>query len=163
MNTPERVYMDGFLVAGISAHTSNANEANPHTAQIPLLWTVFNVDAVANDIINQTSNSPIYGVYHRYSSDMNGEYSVTAGVGVSNTAVTAEDENIETIRIAAGDYLVFKGQGTDVTQTVIDTWRGIWTYFATHPEIKRAYQTDFETYLGAIHGQNTIEIYVGIM
>ena len=154
MSTPERIHLNEFLVAGITARTNNANEANPHSAQIPLLWTVFNVDAVANDIINQTSNSPTYGVYHRYASDMNGDYSVTAGVGVTNTAVTAEDEDIETIGIAAGDYLVFRAQGED--------WQDVWAYFSMHPEIKRAYQTDFESYLGKTDGQHAIEIYIGL-
>ena len=162
MSTPERIHLNEFLVAGITARTNNANEANPHSAQIPLLWTVFNVDAVANDIINQTSNSPTYGVYHRYASDMNGDYSVTAGVGVTNTAVNAEDEDIETIGIAAGDYLVFRAQGEDLTQTVIATWQDVWAYFSMHPEIKRAYQTDFESYLGKTDGQHAIEIYIGL-
>ncbi len=163
-NQIELIEHDTFLVAGVSTRTNNANEANPHTAQIPLLWTLFNVDAVANDIINQTSNSPIYGVYHRYAADMNGDYSVTAGVGVTNVAVTVEEEGIETIAIAAGRYAVFRVQGADRTQTVIDTWAHVWAYFAAHPELRRAYQTDFEAYLGKnSDGLKIVEIHIGVV
>lgn len=162
--TPELIQLDGFLIAGVSTRTNNANESNPHTAQIPLLWTVFHVDAVANDIVNQTANSPIYGVYHRYASDMNGDYSVTAGVGVTDLAVTVEEEGIETIRIAAGRYAVFRAQGANRIQTVIATWAQIWAYFAAHPELRRAYQTDFETYFGKnSEGLEDLEIHIGVV
>ena len=109
MGTPEHIYLDTFLVAGITTRTNNANEANPNSAQIPLLWMTFNTDEIANDIINQVANTPIYGVYHRYASDVNDDYSVTAGVAVIAPAVTAEDENIETIPV-----MVDKQSGTPV-------------------------------------------------
>ena len=157
MNHPERVLLEPFLVAGITARTNNAAEMNPQTAKIPLLWGVFFTDGVANDILNQTPNSPIYGVYHRYASDANGDYSLTAGVSVASAALTVEDEGVETIAIAGGSYLIFTAQ-SDAVEHIIQTWQTIWTYFEQHPEIRRAYQTDFEAYLGA--GQ--LSIYIGI-
>ena len=163
MGTPEHIYLDTFLVAGITTRTNNANEANPNSAQIPLLWMTFNTDEIANDIINQVANTPIYGVYHRYASDVNDDYSVTAGVAVIAPAVTAEDENIETIPVMAGNYLIFRAQGVDLVHTVITAWQEIWTYCSAHPEIKRAYQIDFEAYLGNTDGNHAIEIYIGVV
>lgn len=154
---PERVLLEPFFVAGITARTCNADEMNPQTAKIPLLWGVFYADAVANDIVNQTPNSPIYGVYHRYESDASGAYSLTAGVSVVGTALTVEDENIETIAIAGGSYLIFTAP-SDAVEDIIQTWQAIWTYFAQHPELKRAYHTDFEAYLGA----HQLRIYIGL-
>ena len=111
----------------------------------------------SNDILNQTPNSPIYGVYHRYASDANGDYSLTAGVSVASAALTVEDEGVETIAIVGGTYLIFTSQ-SDAVEHIIQTWQTIWAYFAQHPEIQRAYRTDFEAYLGA--GRSSI--YIGI-
>ena len=154
---PERVLLEPFLVAGITARTNNVAEMNPQTAKIPLLWGVFFADGVANDIVNQTSNSPIYGVYHRYASDANGDYSLTAGVGVVSAALTVEDEGVETIAIAGGSYLIFTA-ASDAVEHIIQTWQEIWAYFTQHPELRRAYRTDFEAYLG----QGQLSIYIGI-
>ena len=159
MTTPERVVLEPFLVAGITTRTNNSAEMNPETAQIPLLWTVFYTDAVSNDILNQIPNTPVYGVYHRYASDFTDDYSVTAGVGVVSTALSIEEESIETIEIAGGSYLAFKSE-SDATEHIIQTWQFIWQYFEQHPEIRRAYQTDFEAYEFAEH---TAKIYIGIL
>lgn len=157
MNAPEHVILEPFLVAGISARTNNAAEMDAQSAQIPLLWALFVADAIANDIVNQTPNSPTYGVYHRYASDANGDYTLTVGVGVASTALIAEDVGVETIAIAGGDYLIFHS-ASDAPEHIIQTWQTIWAYFAQHPEIKRAYHTDFEAYLGA----GRASIYIGI-
>lgn len=159
-NIPERTHIDGFFVAGVSTRTNNANEFNPKTAQIPTLWAVYRIDAVANDIVNQISNSPTYGVYHRYASDANGDYSVTAGVAVVNTALTVEEENIDTIQVMAGDYLVFRAlniDSIDMGQAVVQLWQAVWDYFNAHPDIRRAYQTDFEEY-----STDGVAVYVGV-
>ncbi len=154
---PEQVLLEPFLVAGITARTNNAAEMDTQSAKIPLLWGVFFADGVANDIVNQTPNSPIYGVYHRYASDANGDYSLTAGVSVVSAALTVEDEGVETIDIAGGTYLIFKSP-SDAVADIIQTWQNIWAYFAQNPDIRRAYQTDFEAYLGA----GELSIYIGI-
>ena len=41
---------------------------------------------------------------------------------------------------------------------IIQTWQNIWAYFEQNPDIRRAYQTDFEAYLGA----GELSIYIGI-
>ena len=157
MSQPERVLLEPFLVAGISARTNNAAEMDAKTAQIPMLWALFFADAIANDIVNQTPNSPTYGVYHRYASDASGDYTLTAGVGVTSAALTVEEVGVETIAIDGGAYLIFTAQ-SDAVEHIIQTWQTIWAYFAQHPEIQRAYRTDFEAYLGA----GRARIYIGI-
>ena len=96
-------------------------------------------------------------MYHRYASDANGDYSLTAGVGVVSAALTVEDEGVETIAIAGGSYLIFTA-ASDAVEHIIQTWQEIWAYFTQHPELRRAYRTDFEAYLG----QSQLSIYIGI-
>ncbi len=155
--SPEQVLLEPFFVAGISARTNNAAEMNPQTAQIPMLWALYFADAIANDIVNQTPNSPTYGVYHRYASDANSDYTLTVGVGVASAALTVEDVGVETIAIMGGAYVIFPC-ASDAPEHIVQTWQTIWTYFEQNPQIRRAYRTDFEAYLGAGHAS----IYIGI-
>jgi len=141
-----------FTVAGISVRTTNRDESSPGTAQLGALWGRFFQEGIAGQIPNQVSGSPIYGVYADYESDVNGEYTVTAGVQVDPAATSADD--FTNVDVAGGEYLVFAGKGP-MPQVVIDTWMAVWEHFANSNEYKRAYTTDFEVYSGmdqvAIH------------
>ena len=59
-----------------------------------------------------------------------------------------------TVRIEAGDYLVFSGQG-EMPQMVLAVWQSIWQYFEAHPEIRRTYRSDFEAYSGPTRSRST--------
>lgn len=56
-----------------------------------------------------------------------------------------------------GEYLVFKNSG-EIPRVIYETWQFIWAYFSSHPELVRAYDTDFELCSGA----NDCAIYIGI-
>ena len=77
--------------------------------------------------------------------------------GVASAALTVEEVGVETIAIDGGTYLIFTAQ-SDAVEHIIQTWQTIWAYFEQHPEVQRAYRTDFEAYLGA----GRASIYIGI-
>jgi predicted transcriptional regulator YdeE len=130
-----------FTVAGISVRTTNRDESSPGTAQLGALWGRFFQEQIAGQIPNQVAGSAIYGVYSDYESDVNGAYTVTAGVQVDPDS-SAGDE-FTSVDVASSEYLVFEGKGL-MPQVVIDTWKAVWEYFANNHEYKRAYTTDFE-------------------
>ena len=148
--TPKQV--EGFRVAGISVRTNNRDEASPGTGKLGALWGRFFQEGIAAQIPNQVSGSAIYGVYSDYESDVNGAYTVTAGMQV-NPDVGGAD-GFTSVNVAGGEYLVFEGKGP-MPQVVIDTWMAVWEHFTNNSEHQRAYTTDFEVYSGmdqvAIH------------
>lgn len=147
---PELVKMDGFSIVGLKVRTKNENELNPETAQIHQLWEQFFTDK----IMSQNPESSMYGVYSDYESDCNGLYTVTAGVQAKDDSV---ESTLSTVAVKEGEYLVFKNSG-EIPQVIYETWQIIWAYFSSHPELTRAYDTDFELCSGA----NDCAIYIGI-
>lgn len=144
--------IEPFRVAGISVRTANKDEASPQTGKLGALWGRFFQEGIAGQVANQVPDSATYGVYSDYASDVNGEYSVTAGLQIDASAIRGDD--FTQVDIAGGEYLVFEGKGP-LPQVVIDTWKNVWDYFSEASEFKRAYTTDFELFKGmdevAIH------------
>jgi len=138
----KRQQIDAFTVAGLRVRTTNAAEHQPETAKIGAMWGEFFDQELAETIPGKSANSPIYGVYSGYESDVSGAFDVTAGV-----AVNAPAKDYESVLIEAGEYLVFEAQGT-LPDAVIATWGRIWTFFEENPQIKRRFATDFEAYTG---------------
>lgn len=143
---PTLKQVDSILIVGISVRTKNQNELKTDTAKIPALWAQFFIEDIGGKIPNQIQSSPVYGVYSSYESDRNGEYTVTAGKGVS----TPNDipQNLAVVSIKKGRYLVFEDKGP-MPGTVIKLWKEIWTYFSSDREVTRQYTTDFELYKGS--------------
>ena len=75
---------------------------------------------------------------------------MTAGVAVAGEPAT--------VHIEAGDYLVFSGQGR-MPQMVLAVWDAVWQYFDEHPEIRRTYRSDFESY----GGPDQVDIHIGVL
>lgn len=137
--------IEPFRVAGIRVRTTNQEEMSPETAKLGSLWGRFFQEGIAGRIANQVPDSPSYGVYSDYESDVNGPYSVTAGVQI-DPAGTGGGEFTH-VDVRGGEYLVFAGKGA-MPQVVIDTWLAVWDYFSQPSEFTRAYTTDFELYKG---------------
>ena len=141
-----------FRIAGIKVRTSNLDEASSERARLGSLWGRFFQEGIPSKVANQVAGSAVYGVYSEYESDVNGEYSVTAGVQIEGSATG--DEGFTHVDVVGGEYLVFEGKGA-MPQVVIETWGSVWHYFSQGSEWKRAYTTDFELYKGmdevAIH------------
>lgn len=89
--------------------------------------------------------SVLYGVYHDYASNYQGDYTCSVACDTPN------DRKV--IELPDTPYQVFKCTRLDIPQT----WLKIWQ-LEEAGEISRAYQVDFEKYL--LDG--TVEIHVGI-
>lgn len=151
----KEVQIEEKFITGINVRTKNEKEMNPETAQLPRLWGIFYKDGLIDRIPNKLPGSPIYGVYHSYESDLNGAYSVLAGVEVGK--LSNANNEYSSAKIEGGKYLVFEEKGK-MPQVVIDTWRNIWNYFSSFDAQKRSYLTDFEIYAEP----NEVAIYIGI-
>lgn len=136
--------IEGFDVSGFSVRTNNQDELHADTAKLPTLWQKF-YQEVPTALIR-------YGVYSLYESDVNGAYTMTAGIKHS------ELENLQGVFVVSQDYLVFKNQGP-MPKAVIDCWQSVWSYFSKPSPYKRSYITDFERY----QGTECIEIYIGVI
>lgn len=138
-------YIEGFTVMGLSIKTRNADEFNENTAKLPSLWQQFYSSTLA-------ANANIFEVYSNYESDANGLYTVTVGVTDNN-----ECAEFGSVKIQAGNYLVFQGEGP-MPSTVVETWKQIWSYFEEKGEYQRSFISDFEAYSGS----DKVAIYIGI-
>ena len=145
------VKLEERKIKGLSIRTSNAKEMNPQTAKIGALHLQFD----AKVSVNYKNGARVYGVYYNYESDHTGEFSVLAGADkIENT----QAENLETITLPAGTYMVFEATG-EMPQVVIETWVKIWEYFSSaNKEYQRNYIIDFEFY----KSQHEVEIYIGV-
>lgn len=146
---PQLRHRAAFHVAGLTVRTSNKDERNPQSARIGKLWSRF-FDEGAYEAPHRVGDERLYGVYTRYESDRDGAFDMTAGVAVMGDPAT--------VRIEAGTYLVFSGQG-EMPQMVLALWDSIWQYLETHPEIRRTYRSDFESY----GGPEQVDIHIGVV
>ena len=138
-----------FEVHGIEVSTTNEAEMKSGTAKIPGLWANFYRDHYGKTLIG----TPVYGVYTNYESDVNGRYSVVAGVKADRA-----DTKYKDVRIEGGRYLVFKKEG-DSPASVVAAWQDVWKYFANaNSEYKRSYTTDFEVY----ESPTKVAVYIAI-
>ncbi len=138
-------YVDGFTVTGFSVQTQNSIEFDERTAKLPTLWQKFNSK-------NSKIDEIFFGVYSDYESDVNGFYTVTAGVANKN-----ERKELSSVKINSGNYLIFKGKG-EMPKAIIDTWKTVWNYFTADSPYKRSFMTDFEAYSNG----DEVAIYIGI-
>lgn len=138
-------YIDSFTVTGFSVRTQNSIEFDEKTAKLPKLWQKFNSN-------NPTIDETVFGVYSDYESDVNGFYTVTAGIASAN-----EVDELSSVKINSGNYLIFRGKG-EMPKAIIDTWRVVWNYFTVDSPYKRCFMTDFEAYSNG----DEVAIYIGI-
>jgi len=144
------VHVNEKTILGLCARTNNESEMNPKTGRIGPLVHAFD----ENVQVDYRGSARVYSVYYDYESDVSGNYSVLIGAD----AVDSSSVELSEVKIQAGNYLVFSGEG-QIPHIVIETWAKVWSYFA-NPGCAhtRAYLTDFEFY----KNQSEIEIYIGI-
>ncbi|WP_080420221.1 GyrI-like domain-containing protein [Burkholderia ubonensis] len=150
---PMVAHISRFSVSGVTVRTTNRNEFNQETARIPGLWAQFFLNGLADSIPNRLPGTPIFGVYSAYESDATDFYDLTAGV-----SVTMPNPDFGSIEIHEGKYLVFEARGP-MPAAVIQTWAAIWAYFEQHPQVRRSFLTDFESWCGAEH----VQIHIGVV
>ncbi len=138
----QREQIASFQVQGLTCRTSNAAEFNPLTGRIGSLWQSFAASGLGNEM------SQIFGVYFDYADRHLGEYSVMAGVKLNSDASATQPS----LTIPAGEYLVFDCRGA-MPAALIAGWGQVWAYFAQPDAPARAFDHDFERYLGLDHAQ----------
>ena len=156
MNIEEK-NLGTIQVVGIKTVTSNANESNPDTAQIPALWQHFFSESIEEQIPYKQDNSQLLGVYTDYDNEHRGVYSIIAGHEV--TTIERIPEGMVGISIPRSRYLVFSDEGK-VPEVVYALWKSIWDYFNVSTKHHRLYTVDFERYF---EGEGSkVEIYIAI-
>ncbi|MDG5900043.1 GyrI-like domain-containing protein [Shewanella xiamenensis] len=148
----ELVYLAAQPMLGLSTRTNNSAELAGECGKIAALWQAFFESSQLTSMLD----SPMYGVYYDYESDMTGDYSVLVGKSVESVSETGP---FTALQLREGNYLKFSAQG-EMPHCVVELWGQIWRYFsAPNCPHQRDYQTDFEVYLSA----DKVEIYIGIV
>jgi predicted transcriptional regulator YdeE len=156
MMMPERKSCSGKVVAGIQIRTNNRLEMEADDSRLRGLWERFKDERLADRIPDKAAGSPVYGVYSEYESGTEGDYSVLAGVEVSDERNVPDD--YATLILEAGEYLVFEAHGP-MPEAAAEVWGAAWNYFEREEAPERAFATDFEVYHPAA---NTVALYVGV-
>ena len=145
----QKVELKSKCVKGLQVRTKNADEMSGDGAKIAALWTEFYTKLLPT----LDENATVYGVYHNYESDAQGEYDVLVGADVVETTA-----NMNSVELEAGKYLMFPVKG-ELPQAIVSTWGQIWEYFEDESiDERRAFKTDFELYKSA----DEVEIYIGV-
>ncbi|MCR4536438.1 GyrI-like domain-containing protein [Shewanella xiamenensis] len=85
MNTTiELVYLAAQPMLGLSTRTNNSTEMAGEGGKIAALWQTF----FESSQLTAMLDSPMYGVYYDYESDMTGDYSVLVGKSVESVSET---------------------------------------------------------------------------
>lgn len=152
---PRIAVLESKRVVGISTRTRNRSEQKAETARIAPLWARFYQENIATRVPQRQPALTVLGVYSDYESDLDGPYTLTAGVEVLPSSEVPA--GLVAVQTASGRYLVFNAKGV-MPKLVFDTWSYIWQYFATGQPWRRAYTTDFEHYVSP----EEIAIYVSV-
>lgn len=132
----EETLSEGFIIAGISVRTHNAD--NKAAEDLGKLFSCFFSEQIMTQIPDKATDE-VYCLYTDYESDFTGEYTAILGCKVSS--VRNLPEGIVYKEIPAGKYHRYQSQG-EVHQAVGRTWNHIWN----SPGIPRAYLADFDVY-----------------
>jgi len=144
----KKVRVESFTVEGMSTVTTNRQEMDPETGKIGKLWDRFFALCENRKCIPETG----YGLYHRYETDCNGPFTVTAATIPGHIKGLGE-----TVEVPAGTYLKFERSGP-MPQTCIALWQDIWGYFSSDTAPSRTYLVDFEEY----RGEESVAIHIGV-
>jgi predicted transcriptional regulator YdeE len=144
-------------IVGIGVRTTNSEEMDPATANIPALWERFNSEGILDRIPNRSEEGVAFGVYSQFEGDAEGHYRVIAGAEVTSFADVPE--GFESIYLPAGSYDVFPVEG-EIPEAILDTWTDIWDHYNTAGARQRAFIADFERY--ELGEEITAEIYVSV-
>ncbi|UXM83707.1 GyrI-like domain-containing protein [Shewanella seohaensis] len=100
----EQVFMAAQPMLGLSTRTNNSTEMAGEGGKIAALWQTF----FESSQLTAMLDSPMYGVYYDYESDMTGDYSVLVGKSVESVSETGP---FTALQLREGNYLKFSAQG----------------------------------------------------
>jgi predicted transcriptional regulator YdeE len=161
MTQTKTVDLKKFTIIGISARTSNAQEAAA-SGVIAKQWDRFYKEGILDKVPNK-ADPAVYAVYTDYASDRNGDYTYIIGAKVSDASAVPPGMVAKTV--SAGRYAVVTSERGPIPKVIVEAWQQIWG-LEDRAQLggKRAYKTDFEVYdLRARDPQDSqIDIYVGV-
>ncbi|NUU62959.1 GyrI-like domain-containing protein [Paenibacillus agri] len=132
----------GITLTGISARTTNAEEAGPNGV-IPGLWGQFSQANLA-EATGASNPHLTYGLYTDYESDFTGAYTILLGHEHGSAEIHKESGFAHAV-VPESNYMVFTTVKGPMEVVVPQAWAEIWKYFKDSPE-KRTYTGDFELY-----------------
>ena len=151
-----KIKIDGFIVVGIEARTSNLIESGPQGI-IPSIWGKLLQDQLLEKIPNKIDGS-IIAAYTDYESNKDGDYTFFLGTKVSS----AEQLPAGMIKriVPSNTYQIMTTQKGPSWKVVLELWQEIWKF---HEE-NRNYLFDYELYDQRSGDPNNaeVDIYVGI-
>lgn len=154
--TPKSERHNGRIVAGIQVRTNNRLEMEADDSRLRRLWERFNDEDLAGRIPDKAAGSAVYGVYTEYEKGAEGDYSVLAGVEITDEEKVPEEYT--TVILEAGEYLLFPATGP-MPEAAAQAWAHAWSYFESEQAPERAFQTDYEVYDPAA---GTVTLHIGI-
>src|ERR1700680_1049036 len=119
MTQTKTVDQKEFTVIGISARTSNAQEAAGNGV-IPKQWEKFYKEGILDKVPNK-ADPAIYVVYTGYASDRNGDYSYIIGAKASNASAVPEGMVAKTV--CAGKYAVVASERAPIPKLIVEAWQ----------------------------------------
>ena len=130
-----------FTVIGPTIRTTNAAEmSNGGHGKIGPLWGRF-LGGEAAAIPKVIDQGTIYAVYFNYQRDETGAYDLTLGKAVQPDQLSPP--NMRTLHVPAARYMTFAVSDSS-PDAIKSAWLHVYTYFAQHPDKKRAFTYDFE-------------------
>ncbi len=158
----EKIKLDSFILAGISARTNNQNEMNPQNAKIGAMMNSYWTQQIANEFEQRINPGVTYSVYTNYESDEHGDYTYFLGEKVQSVE-NQIGSKINSLLIPASYYQKFTVVGK-LPDVVIAAWQQIWQMTSLDFGGKRTYKADFEIYDQRVVDPNhaTVDIYIGI-
>jgi predicted transcriptional regulator YdeE len=158
--SPKIVQAGEFIVAGIAARTSNAQEMTAGGI-IGKQWARLVQEVVLEKIPNKLDQS-IVAVYTDYDSDKDGEYTYLLGARVKSDA--GLPAGIVAKRIPGGRFAVFTTAKGSAHKVVPETWMRINSLPKSAPGGDRVYRADYEIYDERARDTQNMEadVYIGI-
>jgi predicted transcriptional regulator YdeE len=150
----EKVFIEGFMMVGISVRTTNAN--SQAMTDIAGLWARFSQENILTAIPNKVSDN-IYSIYTAYEGDHTQPYTTIIGCKVEN--LKDIPDGMVGLSIEDGQYLKITAKGDMTKGMIAEEWYKIWAM-----DIARTYKADYELY--GLKAQNPldaeVDIFIGI-
>lgn len=154
-----KLHVDSFTIAGVSARTSNAQEATSD-GQIGKLWHRLYDETLLAHIPNRVDDR-VYAMYTDYVNGKDGEYTFILGAKVSSSGNLPA--GFVARKVGSGNYAMFTAQGGTQPEMTVNLWKRIWS-LEKPGGLQRAYKTDFEVHYGIEDPVSSkVDVYIGLL
>ncbi|MET8139733.1 effector binding domain-containing protein [Sphaerisporangium sp. NPDC005288] len=142
------------LVVGYAVRTSNAAEADPSRAQLPVLWGRAGAPGAFAHVPGRIDEN-LYAVMIDYESDHQGAYTQVVGVAVRTAA--GLPEGMVAVRVPGVQALKVEAHGP-MPQSLIEAWQQVWRHTESGGVPARAFTTDLE-----VHHRAGVDLYLAVL